>query len=278
MSTATTYETIEVRPLTPTIGAEVHGVKLGEPLGNQQFQEIHDALMAHQVIFFRDQDMSLEQHKDFGRRFGPLHIHPSAPGPEGHPEILRIHADENSKQVAGHRWHSDVSCDPEPPMGSILHLHTVPPTGGDTLFASSSAAYEALSEPMKAFLGGLTARHDGTPNYNRRARIEGQDDTKKYPHADHPVIRTHPVTGKKGIYVNPVFTQFIVGIPEDESKAILEFLYAHNKKEEFVCRFSWEGNSVAFWDNRAVQHLAMWDYFPQVRSGNRVTVAGDKPY
>ena len=137
-------------------------------------------------------------------------------------------------------------------MGSILHLHTVPPTGGDTLFASSNAAYEALSEPMKTFLGGLTARHDGTPNYNRRARIDGQDDTKKFPHADHPVIRTHPVTGKKGIYVNPVFTQFIVGIPEDESKAILEFLYAHNKKEEFVCRFSWEENSVAFWDNRAV--------------------------
>ena len=133
------YQTIDVRPLTPTVGAEVHGVKLAEPLGNQQFQEIHDALMEHQVIFFRDQDMTLEQHKDFGRRFGPLHIHPSAPGPEGHPEVLRIHADENSKQVAGHRWHSDVSCDPEPPMGSILHLHTVPPSGGDTMFASSNA-------------------------------------------------------------------------------------------------------------------------------------------
>jgi len=272
------YETIEVRPVTPTIGAEIHGVKLSEPLGNQQFQEIHDALMQHQVVFFRDQDMTLDQHKDFGRRFGKLHVHPQAPGPEGHPEILRIHADERSKQVAGHRWHSDVSCDPEPPMGSILHLHTVPPCGGDTLFASSSAAYEALSEPMKQFLGGLTARHDGTPNYHRRSRIDGKDDSKQYPSADHPVIRTHPVTGKKGIFVNPVFTQHIVGIPEDESKAILEFLYDHTKKERFVCRFSWGRNSVAFWDNRAVQHLAMWDYYPQVRSGNRVTICGDKPF
>ncbi len=272
------YETIEVRPITPTVGAEIHGVRLSEPLGNQQFQEIHDALMEHQVVFFRDQEITLEQHKDFGRRFGKLHIHPSAPGPEGHPEILRIHADENSKQVAGHRWHSDVSCDPEPPMGSILHLHTVPPSGGDTLFASSHAAYEALSEPMKKFLGGLKARHDGTPNYNRRARIDGKDDAKQYPHADHPVIRTHPVTGKKGIFVNPVFTQSIIGIPEDESKAILEFLYEHNRRPEFICRFSWEKNSIAFWDNRAVQHLAMWDYYPQVRSGNRVTVAGDRPF
>jgi taurine dioxygenase len=273
-----TYQTIEVRPLTPTVGAEIHGVKLSEPLGNQQFQEIHDALMQHQVVFFRDQDMTLEQHKDFGRRFGPLHIHPSAPGPEGHPEVLKIHADENSKQVAGHRWHSDVSCDPEPPMGSILHLHTIPPSGGDTLFASSIAAYEALSEPMKKFLGELTARHDGSPNYHRRARVDGRVDTKQYPFADHPVIRTHPVTGKKGIFVNPVFTQYIIGIPDDESKAILEFLYAHTKQERFVCRFSWEKDSVAFWDNRAVQHLAMWDYFPQVRSGFRVTVAGDKPF
>jgi taurine dioxygenase len=273
-----TYETIEVRPVTPTIGAEIHGVKLSEPLGNQQFQEIHDALMQHQVILFRDQEMSLDQHKDFGRRFGPLHIHPHAPGPEGHPEILRIHADENSKQVAGHRWHSDVSCDAEPPMGSILHLHTVPPTGGDTLFASMYAAYDALSEPMQAFLGTLTAIHDGTPNYQRRSKVAGKDDARSYPRSEHPVIRTHPVTGKKAIFVNPVFTQAIKDVPEDEGKAILEFLYEHNKKPEFVCRFSWEANSVAFWDNRCVQHLAMWDYFPQVRSGNRVTVSGDRPF
>jgi taurine dioxygenase len=163
-------------------------------------------------------------------------------------------------------------------MGSILHLNTVPPNGGDTLFASSLAAYEALSAPMQKFLGELTARHDGSPNYNRRARIDGKAGDKQYPFADHPVIRTHPVTGRKGIYVSPVFTQYINDVPEAESKAILDFLYAHTKQERFVCRFSWEKNSVAFWDNRAVQHLAMWDYFPQVRSGFRVTVAGDKPF
>ena len=158
----------------------------------------------------------------------------SAPGPAGHPEILRIHADENSKQVAGHRWHSDVSCDPEPPMGSILHIHTVPSIGGDTLFASSNAAYEALSEPMKKFLGGLSARHDGGPNYNRRAQINGKPGDKQFPYADHPVIRTHPVTGKKGIYVSPVFTQYICDLPEDESRSILDFLYANNSKDHYA--------------------------------------------
>lgn len=272
------YETIDVRPLTPTLGAEIGGVDLSKELGNHQFQEVHDALMEHQVIFFRDQDISREQHKEFGRRFGELHIHPSAPGPEGHPEILRIHADENSKQVAGHRWHSDVSCDPEPPMGSILRLHTVPETGGDTLFASMYAAYDALSERMKAYLEGLTAIHDGGPNYRRRAAIDGRVDDRVFPRAEHPVIRTHPVTGRKGVYVNPVFTVAIKDLPEDEGDAILRFLYAHNNKPQFQVRFKWRPHSIAFWDNRCVQHIAMWDYFPKVRSGERVTVKGDKPF
>ena len=272
------YETIDVRPLTPTLGAEIHGIDLSRPLGNQQFQEVHDALMAHQVIFFREQDISREEHKDFGRKFGELHIHPSAPGPEGHPEILMIHADENSKQVAGHRWHSDVSCDPEPPMGSILRLHTVPDPGGDTLFASMHAAYEALSDRMKSYLDGLIAVHDGGPNYRRRAAIDGRTDNREFPRAEHPVIRTHPVTGKKAIFVNPVFTVAIKGLSEEEGDAILRFLYAHNQREQFQVRFKWRPHSVAFWDNRAVQHLAMWDYFPQVRSGERVTIKGDRPY
>ena len=146
------YETIEVKPATAAIGAEISGVDLAKPLGNQQFQEVHDALMAHQVIFFRDQKLTLDQHKAFGRLFGELHIHPNTPGPEGHPEILPIHADANSKRIAGERWHSDVSCDPEPPMGSILNLKVVPPVGGDTIFASMYAAYDALSAPMKKYL------------------------------------------------------------------------------------------------------------------------------
>jgi taurine dioxygenase len=155
------YETIEVKPATAAIGAEVSGIDLGKPLGNQQFQEVHDALMAHQVLFFRDQKLTLDQHKAFGHLFGELHIHPNTPGPDGHPEILPIHADANSKRINGERWHSDVSCDPEPPMGSILNLKVVPPVGGDTIFASMYAAYDALSEPMKKYLAALTAIHDG---------------------------------------------------------------------------------------------------------------------
>jgi len=134
------YETIEVEPLSPMIGAEISGVDISKPLGNRTYQELHDALMEHQVIFFRDQEMTLDEHKDFGRHFGELHIHPSAKAPEGHPEIITIHADEKSKVVAGMKWHSDVSCDAEPPMGSILHLHTIPPVGGDTMFARMYAA------------------------------------------------------------------------------------------------------------------------------------------
>ena len=273
-----TYETIDVMPLTPTLGAEIGGVDLSQPLGNHQFKEVHDALLQHQVIFFRDQELTLEQHKAFGRLFGQLHVHPSAPSPEGHPEILRIHADETSKQVAGHRWHSDVSCDLEPPMGSILHLHTVPPSGGDTLFASMYAAYDALSDNMKTYLDGLIAVHDGGPNYRRRAAIDGRDDKREFPRAEHPVVRSHPVTGRKGIFVNPVFTIAIKELPEQEGEAILGFLYAHNNRPQFQVRFRWQENSIAFWDNRCVQHIAMWDYFPNIRSGNRVTVQGDRPY
>jgi taurine dioxygenase len=272
------YETIEVKPVTATIGAEIFGIDLGRPLGNQQFQEVHDALMAHQVIFFRDQKLSLEQHKAFGRLFGELHIHPNTPGPEGHPEILPIHADANSKRIAGERWHSDVSCDPEPPMGSILNLKTVPPVGGDTIFASMYAAYDALSEPMKKFLSGLTAIHDGSMNYSRTNQLIGVEGPKTFPRAEHPLIRTHPVTGRQAIFVNPVFTHSIKDVPEAESKAILDFLYEHCGRAHWQVRFRWQPDSVAFWDNRCVQHIAMWDYYPQVRSGYRVTVKGDKPF
>ncbi len=273
------YETISVDPVTPRIGAVVSGVDLATPLGNQQFQEIHDALMRHEVIFFRDQTMTLDQHKDFGRRFGELDIHPGSPGPEGHPEILIIHADEKSKFVAGGSWHSDVSCIEEPPMGSILHLHTVPDCGGDTLFASAGAAYDALSEPMKAFLAPLTAIHSGEHVYRGRYKHQGVDDAgKAYPESEHPIVRTHPVTGRKSLFVNQTFTTRIRQLARKESDALLKFLTDHIVQPQFQVRFKWAANSVAFWDNRAVQHHAMWDYFPQVRSGYRVTVKGDRPF
>jgi taurine dioxygenase len=205
------YQTIDVKKLTPHIGAEIAGVDLSRTLGNQQFQEVHDALMENLVVFFRDQALTHDQHKAFGRLFGELAVHPaSRNSPEGHPEILTIHADENSKHVAGEEWHSDVSCDPEPPMGSILYLTEVPAAGGDTLFASMYAAYDKLSGPIKGLVEGLTAIHDGEPVYRGRFGYDGGG--KAFPKAEHPVVRTHPVTGRKALFVNRNFTTGIKGL------------------------------------------------------------------
>ena len=272
------YEQISVTPLTPIIGAEIGDVDLAEPLGDETFKEIHDALIANQVIFFRDQDLTLEQHKEFGRRFGELHIHPAAPKPDGHPEILVIHADEKSKYVAGNGWHSDVSCDEEPPMGSILRLTEVPEDGGgDTMFASMYAAYEALSDRMKGFLDGLEAVHGSEHVYRGRYGLREKLRDNDYPENIHPMVRTHPVSGRKALYVNSGFTIRIKGLPKGESDAMLAFLFEHVRTPEFHCRFKWRPNSIAFWDNRCTQHHALWDYYPQVRHGYRVTVKGDKP-
>jgi len=231
------------------------------------------------VLFFRNQDMTLEQHKQFARQFGDLHIHPGIPGPEGHPEVLAIYADKNSTRIAGEDWHSDVSCDEQPPMGSVLHMHVVPEAGGDTLFSSMHAAYDALSEPMRTMLDGLTALHSGEMAYRGRYQYRGVDDTGvSYPNNDHPVVRTHPVTKRKSLFVNRIFTSHINGMSKAESDYLLQFLFRHIEKPEFQVRFRWQPGSVAFWDNRAVQHYAIWDYFPETRSGYRVTVAGDRPY
>jgi len=274
-----TFETIQVTPLTPNLGAEIAGIDLRAALSNRQVEDLHSALAAHQVIFFRDQPMDYDSAKRLGRHFGELHIHPNTPGPEGHPEILPIHADADSKRINGERWHSDVSCDPEPPLGSILYLHTVPPLGGDTLFASQHAAYEALSSRMKTFLEGLTALHDGSPSYRAtNARLGIPETGKVYPSANHPVVRTHPVTGRNGLFVNRGFTIRINELPDDESRAVLHFLFEHSTKPDFQVRFHWHPHSIAFWDNRAVQHLAVWDYFPHTRSGFRVTIKGDWPF
>lgn len=273
------YGTIEITPMTPRIGAEVSGIDLTKSLGNQQFQELHDALMEHSVLFFRNQDVDVEQHKNFGRLFGDLHIHPGSPPPPGHPEILIVHADKDSKHIAGENWHSDVTCDAEPPMGSILHLWEVPTAGGDTLFASMEAAYDDLSERMKIYLDGLNATHSGEQIYRGRYNNQNHDDTKvTYPRNVHPVVRTHPVTGRKSIFVNKTFTTQINDIPKAESDSVLAFLYSHCAKPDYQVRFKWQPHSIAFWDNRCVQHLALWDYYPQVRSGYRVTVKGDKPF
>ena len=272
------YETISVDKLTPIIGAEISGANLGETLSNRQMDEIHRALAENSVIFFRDQDLTPEQHLAFGRNFGELHVHPAAPYAPGHRELMVIHADKDSPRANGEGWHSDVSCDVEPPMGSILYIKQTPPKGGDTLFASMYAAYEALSDRMKAYLDGLVAEHDGEDAYRGTYKNAGMDDKPIYPRAEHPVVRTHPVTGKKALYVNRGFTKRLLGVPRDESSAILNYLYEHAENPLFQCRFRWQPNSVAFWDNRCVQHRAMWDYWPHTRSGFRVTVAGGKPY
>ena len=272
-----TYASIQVDKLTPHAGAEIRGVDLAQPLDEPTFKEIHAALIDNGVIFFRDQHLTPDQQKAFGRLFGELHMHPAAPSLlQGHPEILVIHADEKSKHVAGENWHSDVSCDLEPPMGSILYMHELPPVGVDTLFASMYAAYEALSEPMKRFLEPLTAMHEGEHVY--RGRYGVNDTGKIFPKAEHPVIRTHPVSGRKALFVNGGFTTRIKQLARPESDALLHFLFRHVETPEFHCRFRWQVNSVAFWDNRCVQHHAMWDYYPQRRHGHRVTIKGDRPF
>jgi taurine dioxygenase len=273
---ATPYETITVDKLTPIIGAEIGGVDLGRP-SNRQMDEIHRALAENLVVFFRDQHLTQEQHLAFGRQFGELHIHPAAPSEPGHPELMIIKADKDSPRANGEDWHSDVSCDEEPPMGSILYVKECPPVGGDTLFASMYAAYDALSDRMKTYLEGLRAVHDGEENYRGTYANFGVKDKPVYPRAVHPVIRTHPVTGRKALYVNKGFTRRILDIPLDESRGILDYLFDHAANPLFQCRFRWRANSVAFWDNRCAQHRAMWDYWPHTRYGNRVTVKGDRP-
>ncbi len=269
------YETIAVRKLTPAIGAEVSGVDLAA-LSNQQASELHDALMAHQVLFFRDQQMSVDQHKAFGRLFGDLLVHPAARAEvEGHPEIRVVHADEKTKVATGEVWHSDMSCEPEPPMGSILYLHQSPPVGGDTAFANMYLAYETLSEPTKRLVEGLSAFHTSAHVYSRGEYARSD---KKFPEAVHPIVRTHPVTERKCLFVNRGFTKRIEGLKKHESDALLEMLVRHCETPEFQCRFRWERHSVAFWDNRCAMHRATFDYYPHVRHGHRVTIKGDRPF
>ncbi len=268
---------LDLRKLAPHCGAEVRGIDLAGELGETQVAALQNALAEHCVLFFRDQKLTPEQQKAFGRRFGELHLHPAWPGLlEGHPEIMVIHADENSTRIAGEDWHSDVSCDPEPPLGSILYMLEVPAVGGDTLFANMYAAWETLSAPMRQMLSNLTAAHDGESTY--RGRYAGAKEAASYPAAEHPVMRTHPVSGRQALFVNRIFTRRIMQLAKSESDALLEMLFRHIETPEFQCRFRWAPGSVAFWDNRCAQHHALWDYFPQRRRGLRVTVKGDRPF
>lgn len=268
------YKQIEVEPLTPTIGALVSGVDLTQPVDDALLSEIHTAWMAHLVLFFRAQPMSPDQHLAFGRRFGELHIHPAAPYAQDTPELMVIHTDKDSFRNNGERWHSDVSADEEPPMGSLLHIHQVPSRGGDTSWSNMYAAYEALSPTMQTLLDPLTALH--ASDYS--GQYGDHQPQRESPQANHPVVRTHPVTKQKALFVNEVFTRRINELSREESRAVLDFLFDHVKNINFQCRFQWEADSVALWDNRCTQHMAVWDYYPESRSGIRVTIRGDRPF
>ncbi len=274
------YRHIDVRTLTPAVGAEIRGVDLREPMADETFGEVRSAFLRHQVVFFKEQEaLTPDQQVAFARRFGGLHLHPAAPHLEGRPEIFVIHTHKDSKLANGNGWHTDVSCDEEPPLGTMLQLHKLPSQGGDTLFASMYAAWDALSEPMQAFLETLTARHESEHIYRGRYSDRNVDDTGKvYPETSHPVCRTHPETGRRALYVNRAFTTRIEGLGAAESRALLRFLFEHVEQERFQVRFKWEVNDMAFWDNRCLQHHAMWDYWPEERKGHRVTIQGDRPY
>jgi taurine dioxygenase len=271
------YETIRVRRLSPVIGARVEGIDLARPLGNQQFQEIHDALMAHLVLYFPDQRLTVEQHVAFSRRFGEPMIHPAAKQEvAGHPEIRVVRADAASSLVAGDGWHSDLSCEAHPPMGSALYITEAPPdSGGDTLFANMYAAFEALAPPIRAMLRGLLAIHSGAHVYS--GPLYDRSGGKRAPQAEHPVVRVHPVTGRECLFVNAGFTTRIIGLSKLESDGLLAMLFRHCEAPRFQCRVHWGEGGLTLWDNRCAQHHAVFDYWPHRRYGHRVTIAGDKP-
>ena len=269
---------LKLTKLTPCCGAEVAGVDLAQPLDGPTRNAITTALADYCVLFFANQPMTVDELKALGRQFGQLHVHPAWPRVyPGHPEVMEIYADENTKRIGGEDWHSDVSCDAEPPMGTILHMLEIPPVGGDTLFANMHAAFESLSDQMRRFLEGLTAVHDGEHVYRRRFD-NLVEQNKPYPKTEHPLIRTHPVSGRKALFVNRIFTTRIVQLSKVESDTVLRMLFEHIERPEHQCRFHWQPESVAFWDNRCAQHHALWDYYPHRRHALRVTIKGDAPY
>ena len=272
----TEYRTFEVNSLTPHIGAEVDGVDLAQPLSNEQAQDIHDAWMDWKVLVFRDQHIDRDQHKAFGRRFGRLHVHPMQHKYGGDPEILTVKTTAESAYTSGDGWHTDVTCDEVPPLGSMLYVTETPQKGGgDTLFADMYLAYQLLSPSMREFLDDLTAVHDGAGPYV--GAYKSTPPPGGYPKNEHPVVIRHPVTREKILYVNPGFTSHIVGLGRAESRAVLDMLYQHvATTPRLWCRVDWKPNTLTFWDNRCTQHHAVWDYFPHSRYGERVSIVGDQ--
>jgi len=280
------YETIEVAPIAGALGAEISGVDLSEPLTDDLFGEIYQAFVEHHVIFFRDQDMTPEQYLAFAKRWGGIHLHPYMKGLDAYPEILELIKTETDTYAFGNSWHSDQMFAPKPAKCTMLYALETPATGGDTQFANLHAAYDALSDGMKAMVDGLRCHNGGdrTSAHDRKSRAErysGASGMKLKDPGDvqtesiHPLVRTHVDTGRKALYMGS-HTQCIVGFTSEESKPILKQLQKHIERPEFICRFNWAPGSLAIWDNRCCQHYAINDYAGQRRRMHRITIEGDE--
>jgi taurine dioxygenase len=269
---------MKVEPLTATIGAEILGVDLSSELSDDVIAELRAALLDWKVIFFRDQhDLDRARHIAFGRRFGDLEVHPLTPADQEEPEIFVLPSE--GKMRAPDVWHSDVTWRPEPSMGSILRIVVSPPLGGDTLWADMGAAYDLLDDRTREQIDGLVALHDYVRVFGRHLPADEQAKLREeHPTAEHPVVRTHPETGRKTIYVNGAFTCGIKGMDAVEARPLLAKLERTATIPDVQCRFRWSAGSVAFWDNRATQHCVSNDFLPHRRVMERVTVVGDRPY
>ncbi len=272
-----TYDSITVMQTSPHVGAEIGNVDLTKPLSDTEVKEIRAAINAHGVIFFRDQEISHEDHDRFVRYFGDPHVHAGGKSTasvavDGYPAIRKQYFDKNSPRISGETWHSDQSCAEIPPDYSILYQEIIPPHGGgNTMFLSATKAYETLSDSMKAYLEGKTATHTADKAYAAKLT---KDNKETHLVVDHPMVITHPENGRKVLFVSPLFTSHINGVPEDESRHMLELLYEHTNRPNWMMRFNWTNHAIAMWDNRAVQHYAIWDYWPNERLGYRMFVKG----
>ncbi len=284
-----TMPQLDIRPMTGALGAEIHGVDLGAmSAGGERHAPtvaaVRRALLDHGVIFFRDQRFDAEQHKALARLFGDIFIHPNFYGTQPDPEIVEIRREPGDTRIVGEEWHTDTTMMPEPPMGAILYAIDVPPYGGDTLFANQYLAYETLSEGMKRLIADLRAVHSDRKVAGPRAGVnQGRstrardDEAWRETVSVHPVVRTHPETGRKLLYVNASYTVGFEDMTDAESAPLLAFLLEHGHRPEFTCRFRWATGSVAFWDNRCTKHLAVHDAGRFRRLMRRVQIAGDKP-
>ena len=276
--------TIEIKPLTGAIGAELLGPDLSKKLSPELIQEIRNNLLKYGVIFFRDQDLTPEQHLNFSKMFGSLVINPVYGSVDGYPEIMPVIKDVEDKYNIGDTWHSDMSFMPEPPLGSILYAKEIPQVGGNTLWTNMYMAYEFLPDSLRSALDGLKAIHSDSfltsrieeRNAGRSTKLVA-DPSRHELRSVHPVVRTHDETKKKALYVNYPFTFSFEGMSREESLPLLNQLYAHATKPEFSCRFRWKKGSIAFWDNRCTMHYACNDYQGHRRVMNRITIAGPIP-